>query len=746
MNDSSQPAGPLKYERVCIGGGGYVTGMRIAGMGANKVRVCRTDTAGAFIWSERAQSWQPLLQVGINISERLVKYNYARGAGCYDVVTAPSATNHIYVCQFGYVYHSADRGSSWSRTSLPAFAGYGANSRSRATNERMAVDPANHLIVGLGNPDIGAQGGLKYTLDGGISWTSRQDIPAPTEVDRGMAVAFDPESSVPGRKTATVYVWSFGHGIYRSSTGIDGSFALIDGSPVDIGHMVARLGALWVGGTSGGASAPLRKWTERTGWNAVSGVGDCKHIAISPDGRKIVSMIPSSAYRMSKDGGESFSPLTPRMKRQAVHIGWHETTNENYMSNGACVWDTEEDILYIAEGIGCWKCISPPADGSIPTYLEDSVGIENLVSMQILVPPQNSRIHYVSQDRNVITREWWQYKLFPNHVGVSNSVPIDHGGGIDFAAGDENYLAVVSSKNGRCNISTDGGASWQPVSSVPANVLPTPPQTGSGAGFGGNVAVGAAGNIVWLPTGNNKPSYTLDGGQTWAFCRFEGAEPENSGMRWHNQYSYQRIQLLADKQNPGTFYLYHVGNQIHDAASQRFRGFWKSVDGGANFSRKRKDIIGPIYGTDAFNCKLRMPPGKSPDLFFCVGDVDADDTHTNIGLFYSGDEGASWRSIAGVREPLDFAFGKPVAEGAYPAIYAWGGLSDVRGLHRCLNFDPSRPSAASWETIGRYPEGSLDNGTVMAADMQEFGLVYLGLGGSGLFRAVNDPELPRGNG
>src|SRR3546814_7402963 len=139
-------------------------------------------------------------------------------------------------------------------------------------------------------------------------------------------------------------------------------------------------------------------------------------------------------------------------------------------------------------------------------------------------------------------------------------------------------------------------------------------------------------------------------------------------MRWHNQYSYQRIQILADKQNPGTFYLYHVGNEHHDAASQQFRGIWKSVDGGANFVRRRKDLIGPIFGTDAFNCKLKMPDGKSPHLFFCVGDVDANDSDADIGIFFRPDEGVNWARIRGVREPLDFAFGKPGSESEYPAI------------------------------------------------------------------------------
>lgn len=742
MRNGNTLLGVSKYDRVRLGGGGYVTGIRIAGTGADKVLVCRTDTCGGYIRDAEDNEWRLLLQAEINISESLMKYSYNRGAGCYDVCVAPSNTSIIYICQVGYVYRSEDKGHTWERTTLPVFNGYGANSGSRAVNERMNVDPFNHLVVALGNPDTGANGGLKYTLDGGDNWVSVSQavIPAPTIADSGMAVAFDPDNS------GHVYVWSYGNGIYRSTTGVNGTFSAISGAPTDIGHMVARNGKLWVGGTYNGNSSQLKTWTSGGGWVNVSGVTDTKHIAISPDGTKIVSMIPSSAYRISTNSGATFSGLTPSVARQAVNIGWHQTTNENYMSNGAVVWDTDSNTFYVAEGIGVWKCVNPPTNASIPTYLEDSVGIENLVTMQILVPPVNGRIHYLSQDRNVFTRERAQWNQFPANAGVRNVQALDHGNGIDYAADDENWLAVVSSAHGRGNYSTDGGASWTPFTNVPANVLPSPGQPATGGqGFGGNIAVGNSGNCVWLPTGNNIPSYTLDSGETWDYCSFGGSVPPNTGMRWHNQYTFQRIQLLADKENPGTFYIYHVGNSANDATSQQYRGFWKSTDGGANFTRMTSNLIsvgGSAYSLDAYNCKLKMPPGKSPHLFYCAGDIDADDTHSNSGIYFSADEGATWTDFTGdMNEPLDFAFGKAAPGRDYPAIYAWGGLSNVRGLHRCLDFNPANPTAATWETIGRYPGGDLDNGTILGADMQVFGLCYVGFGGSGAFRASYDYAL-----
>src|SRR3546814_20575090 len=100
------------------------------------------------------------------------------------------------------------------------------------SNEHMAVDPANHRIVGIGNPDTG-NGGLRFTLDGGDNWANHPDIPSPTAADRGMAICFDPDSEAGEGYTGAIYGWSYGSGITRSETGILGRFPVNGGRPND---------------------------------------------------------------------------------------------------------------------------------------------------------------------------------------------------------------------------------------------------------------------------------------------------------------------------------------------------------------------------------------------------------------------------------------------------------------------------------------------------------------------------------
>ena len=777
MRHNGALIGKSRYVRNKLGGGGYVTDIRCAGTGGNKVRVCRTDTMGAYIIASNDNGqWRLAMQAEVNVDESELKYNYYGGAGCYDIAVAPSNTNYIYNCQFGYIWRSADKGATWTRTALPFYGSvgggnvyaYNANSSYRMFNERMNVDPANHLVVAFGHPDINADGGLKYTLDGGANWTSvsQATIPQPTALDRGMAVAFDPDSGTTSGRTNHVYVFSHGRGIYRSTTGITGAFTLITGSPTALTHMVVRNGVLWTCGVENDGGQ-MKKWTSGGGWSDVAGVTYAQRIAISPDGTKIIAMIPSSGYMASSNSGASFSTLTPTLIRKAVNIPWHETTNESYMSNGGVCWDTDTNLLYIAEGIGCWKCPTPPLDGTSPTYYEDSVGIENLVSMQILVLPSDGTVIYNSMDRNVFVKARADWNKYPSQAGVSNVHALDHGGCVDYCPGNESRLAVVSSNNGKLNISSNKGLSWTPSENVPNNVAATPPQTGGDGSqsYGGNISIGGTNNFVWMPTSLRRPSYTLDGGKTWNFCSFGGntppeynpATPGDELICWHPVYNRQRITLISDKEAALTHYLYCPGVEKATGngatLNAAYRGLWKSTDGGATFTRLYAGLIGPSFGVDAYHAKLRKALGQpAGHFFFCSGDVNADDQHANDAVIrFSPDEGATWFDLPGVKEPLDVVLGKGARGAAYHAIYAWGGLAGVRGLHRCTDFDPANPTACTWETIaevpvggmdiGRYPGGDFDSGNVLGADMQVFGLVYVGFGGSGMFRCFYDGRM-----
>ena len=73
----------------------------------------------------------------------------------------------------------------------------------------------------------------------------------------------------------------------------------------------------------------------------------------------------------------------------------------------------------------------------------------------------------------------------------------------------------------------------------------------------------------------------------------------------------------------------------------------------------------------------------------------------------------------------DVAFGKARSPGSYPTVFVSGRVAGVYGIWRSVD------DTVSWQRVGSFPVGSLDQVTVMAGDPDVFGKVYLGYKGSG---------------
>jgi hypothetical protein len=80
----------------------------------------------------------------------------------------------------------------------------------------------------------------------------------------------------------------------------------------------------------------------------------------------------------------------------------------------------------------------------------------------------------------------------------------------------------------------------------------------------------------------------------------------------------------------------------------------------------------------------------------------------------------------GVTHVDDVAFGKAATTDAlWPALYISGRIAGSYGIWRSLD------GAAKWERLVDFPLRSLDQVTVIEADKDVFGRVYLGYKGSG---------------
>ena len=681
-----------------IGAGGYVTGLDIAPDGT---KVVRCDSAGAFIWSTTNSQWQPLL-TSATMPAGEWGHEVTTATGVYEVALAPTNTSRIYVIFNNRLFRSNDKGATFAKMAMPAITASAVDDN-RFYGKKMAVDPANADVLMVGCQT----GGLFISRDGGASWTHQTAVANPTSAC-GVRIAYDPTSTSNGA-TPVVYVSSEGNGVYRSTDG-GASFSLMPGSPLSARHMVCdKLGRLWV--SDGAASGNLRRWVSGA-WSSLGPTNiPVKTIAIDPaNSNRVVLASAGGGIVQSFDGGATwtdvYNPNYPAGSgvRVATDIPWLAWTNENYMTSGAMQFDpTATNKLYFAEGIGVWWT-NPPATYTGFNWNSQSVGIEQLVSNQFITPPTGGAL-YMAWDRPVfrITNP----DVFPSTHGPNNKNAIIMGWAGDYAPDNSSLIVAMMNNYGidQSGYSTDGGTTWSQFGSIPPEVL------GSGK-IGGSIVAGSSNNFVWASSNNGNVWYTNDRGSTWAQSSIPGV-PTTGETGWGWVFYLHRPILAADKVNLGTIYIYNYKTP--------YWGLYRSTNGGATFTRV---FTGEIAPASSYNAKLYSVPGNAGHLFFTSGQQDGASPAPSA-LMRSTDGGATWTQVPNVLECYACGFGKAATTGGYPAIYIAGYLSGKWGIYR------SDDNASTWVNLGANPLGNADQIKTISGDMQVYGKVYVGFGGSG---------------
>lgn len=697
------------WRELRIGAGGFITGIDIANDGT---KVCRCDTFGAYIWDNTAAEWK-LLLTPTSMPAGEWGHEILYEMGVYEIAVSPIDSNRIYAVFNGYVYKSADKGKTFTKTAL-AQSSASPNDDFRTLGRKMAIDPANPDVVYFGTPDKG----LWVTTNGGTSWSKQADIPASRNT-AGMAIAFDTTSGTVGGRTRGIYVSSYGNGVYRS-TDAGASFAALPGSPTSHRRIICDLnGALWM--TDARLGQNVSRYTGGR-WADVPDAGDDTHaIAINPaDRQHIVVANAGGSINQSFDGGTTWTGRyymtypAGSGRRVATDIPWLAWTNEDYMSTAEMRFDpSATNKLYIAEGIGVWYT-NPPATRVGFDWNSQSKGIEQLVTNRFVSPAAGSNPLYFAWDRPV-----FQIKdpdVYPAVHGPNRDKSIVMGWGGDYAVDDPRFIVGLINWWGteQSGYSTDAGATWTKFATAPAEVV---------AGkIGGSMAVSTKDNIVWVPSNNSNAYYTKDRGATWLPIVIPGV-PVTGETGWGWAYYINRQCVAADRVTAGTFYLY---NYLAGSV-----GLYRSTDGGANWTRIYNR---EIAGASTFNASLAAVPGKAGHLFFTSGGQSGANPN-GTEFMRSTDGGANWTSVADMLEVYDFGFGKAAAGSDYPAIYVAGYYKRAWGIYR------SDDNAATWTKIGDFPNGNFDSIKSVAGDMNVYGRVYIGFSGSGAAVADLKPAV-----
>jgi chitodextrinase len=730
-------AGPDQFgttwKPVRVGAGGFISDIDIASDGT---KVIHTDTYGAYVWT--GSQWSQIVSMNTMPSGD-PGAGLQQNAGVYEIRIAPSNTSRFYMYFNGYVYRSDNKGATWNATGFSHVAASGNDQITETMGPYIAIDPNNSNIVYVGTPSAG----LFKSTNAGATFSSvsavgvGSTVPANAGQGGSNIIAYDPSSSVVGGVTQGVYVSTYGVGVFHSTDG-GSTWTELNSSGMPTTHlhiMVVSDGTLYV--TDNSAGGAFKKYSGGA-WSAIStGLRGVHSLAIDPTNlSRMIAIEDFGQSVYSTNGGSTWTWQT--LNKVATDIPWLANTASPYlMAPSNIVFDpSQSNVLFASDGVGVWR--SNPAAGSGITWLSQSAGIEQLVSLWAVSPPGGNPI-MTFMDRPVFTIT--NPDVYPTQHGLNYNNVIIHGYSADWASANPSTI-VVHAQNGwnvTSGYSTNGGgsdggpANWTVFPGL-SNITDMQSYGGTGNGTGASIAAASATNFALAlsdsyaggPTGL---WVTSNSGVTWTKPTIPGV-PTTGDSGWGGEYYFDRQIIAADRVNIGTFYAYNQGSGTATA------GIYKSTDGGSTWSRVHTGAF-DVSNQSFFNAQMRTVPGEAGNIFFTSGPATGDPV--GKAFHRSTDGGATWTSVNNVTDVWSFGFGKAQpGGGGYPAIYIYGWVNGVGGVWR------SDDNAATWTQLGGlYPLGSFDQVKVVEGDMNAYGRVYLGFAGSGFeYGDASDAQIP----
>ncbi len=238
---------------------------------------------------------------------------------------------------------------------------------------------------------------------------------------------------------------------------------------------------------------------------------------------------------------------------------------------------------------------------------------------------------------------------------------------------------------------------------------------------GGRIAVSATDpdRLVWMPVGtNNRSYYSVDRGVTWTLST-GGPKSEIRGIYTNGNSTGISCQPLAADRANGMFYSANFGGDAHQIYSSPDGATWtlaSTVTNGNTYNMRTPQLVAaPVSPT--------CPSGG--DVWLCD---DSDYNGNNGGgLWRSTDSASTWSKISGVGKTTAVAFGKS-ANGVGYTVFVAGSVGGVKGVFRSDDY------GSTWTQLADPTVAEI---TALAGDRQEYGRVYFGTAGRGVFQGKN---------
>ncbi|MCL1463448.1 WD40/YVTN/BNR-like repeat-containing protein [Argonema galeatum] len=666
-----------RWANVSIGGGGFVTGIYLHPLQKDLVYI-RTDVGGFYRWNAASKSWIPL-----NDSFPQSQQTYYGGEA---LAVDPNNPNIVYMAAGKYsawqpkgsIFKSTNQGNTWTKLNIDL--GMDSNDEHRWAGNRLAVDPSNSNVIFFGS----RHDGLWKSSDAGKTWAKVTSFsPNLTPKIGILGIVFDKQQ--PGLVYANVY----GDGIYKSAdTGV--TWSKIEGSPKQPQRIaVPSNGVLYVTHMSGVSKYANKVWSNITpdGNQAAFNA-----LAVNPTNpNQIIVALGQSTYTkiyISSDGGATWTEKKASIKHT---VPWWDDSMFSLWTSAIEFDPKIPGKVWLTDGFGIWQTENINANSVIWTNYQQ--GHEEIVAFALAAPPKGAALlsgvadvdgFYHNNQLNA-----YPSKRFDGIAQLNNANRDTH----SIAYSQSDPLRVVRVGGSRWNstytgaTSLDGGLTWTRFPSFPANTVPV------------RVAVSATNpNLFVVTVSKGQAIRTTDGGANWSAVSGLPNGPEGP---W-----YWGQPLAEDKVDGNTFYYYSDGK------------VYRSTDGGASFSV----VNSSVPSSDWYALKTVL--GVKDEVWLSLDWK---------GLFRSIDGGKTFAKLPSIERAHLFAFGKSPTGSSTPALYLYGKVTGMgSGIFRSLD------SGQTWASIGspQNPIGGEPN--VMEGSWQQFGLVFIGTNGRGIFYGTPD--------
>lgn len=685
-----------QWSSVQVWGGGYVPGVAFHPL-SKSLAYLRTDVGGAYRMNADKSSWTPLTDVFTNgadmgsialgLDEADTNYVYLTGGIDLSVAWAGG----------GSFMRSADRGATWTKTSLTSTNVTGTNSAKLTSKGEICLG-GNATGRGMGNR-IAAKGttiylgtnqnGLLKSTDRGTTWATVKTFGDTAGIG---AVQFD--------AAGNIYAAPYSGGLYKSSDG--SSWTQLSGFTGTVYQMSysKSTNTLWLTtntsspldqNNAGGGSVWTFDATAKTfakvtmpakggkdyGYLGVSvNPNNAKEVAISTGGwwkgnagPSSSSFVPHEALFLTRDGGSTWTDILAKGSFDAASAYSSATSNPHWLS-ALAIDPADPDHVVFGTGYGIWSTFN--ASATTPKWTFTDNGVEETVPLALVSSTYGAPLVSAVGDVD----GYYHTNL---SVPPSTRHQIEAGTNFDlsYAGQAPNKMIRIfkEATKGLGAYSNDGGKTWTAFKSYPPFVAVQGSTTYTNeSNF---AAISADGkSIVWNMQ-KNGVYYSTDSGANWTASKTSASLLTTADGGFH---------VIADRVTAGTFYIYNGGTGK----------LYSSTDNGANWTAANTSLqYDDSWAYGYF--RVFASPKQAGELWFTQGIHASGSWIGKVGsdniVYRSTNGGKTVSKVSGLASATYIGFGKGNTD-AIPAIYVVGtNASSVNGIFRSVD------DGATWTQV-----------------------------------------------